>query len=79
MVVRKDTNEQFAIKFFLSEAAYKEEIALYQKGRGTRGGQISQFLPQVCVTRSTTKDVHCTSPLSCPALFLNFKLKVYWC
>lgn len=48
MTVRRGTMEQYAIKFFLSELAFKEESALYRQGGGVDGGDLAQFLPKVC-------------------------------
>lgn len=47
MAVRRDTMEQYAMKFFLSSTAFKEESALYMQEGDMKGGQFAQFLPKV--------------------------------
>lgn len=47
MVVRKGTRSEYAIKFFLSTAAFKEEASLYDQDSATAGGSFSRFLPKV--------------------------------
>lgn len=62
MAVRDGTMEQYAIKFFLSAAAYNEEHGLYRQGSGAQGGDLAQFLPKVLKVYSNVdkklKDTH---------------------
>jgi hypothetical protein len=38
---------QYAIKFFISRAAYIAELALYDSRGDTQGSSLAQFLPKV--------------------------------
>lgn len=49
MAMKMGTRIEYAIKFFLSQVAFNEEVALYTQGSGEDGGDLAQFLPRVCM------------------------------
>jgi hypothetical protein len=38
---------EYAIKFFVSRAAFETELEMYGKGGATQASHLAQFLPQV--------------------------------
>ena len=45
---------EYALKFFVSRAAFDAEAALYAQGRSSATGGLAQFLPQVSETAGCT-------------------------
>ena len=41
---------EYAIKFFVSRAAFNAEHAMYRAGSDTQASGLAKFLPQVCCT-----------------------------
>jgi hypothetical protein len=38
---------EYAIKFFVSRAAFNAELGMYDRGGGTQASNLAQFLPKV--------------------------------
>ena len=47
MARSQSTGLEYAIKFFVSEAAYSVEHGIYRTGSGNHGSELARFMPQV--------------------------------
>lgn len=60
MARSKNSGLEYAIKFFISCAAFVAEEGMYRKGSGAQVKScLSQFLPQVCSFYCSQKRFHC--------------------
>ena len=41
------SKREYAIKFYVSQAEFEQEAALYERGCASTSGSLAQFLPQV--------------------------------